>query len=496
MENKDSPPGRNKPALNPASAPAPKASPPPPPTKPIPPPAVSAPSPEPLPKAVASALKPAAADAPLPSDFLGKAASFYQMLFPLGSPQRRYGPVIVAAALLFLLLLGKCAISSALRKSPEELKAAQAKVEAETTGRLVIKSNRPNTTVEVAKVPAAADAVALKGAEEGAAEQTLSRLPPGKYTVTARSEGWPELRAETTVTAGQATEVAIHFPGGSLKLDSTPTGATVKQGKAVLGKTPLLIALLPPGENSLSLEYSSWPAVPYQAAITENQESAAAVRLPHGKLTVNSVPAGAIVVLDGKAYQKTPLFFDPVAAGPQKLTLQMKDFPSMDVSVTVVDGEEVKIRPVLATAFPVLDPAELLRAVWLPDDSRVPRATTGIYRPKNDVVKNLRREWLYSGWLRKIFRYSGPVKSYDDASGRLEFAEQKSELARYRVVAQVKSGTPSSLPVAPKKDSKDKEPPVVLAVYGRLTGVEEPAWPARVITLELSDAEFLPEGTP
>jgi len=141
----------------------------------------------------------------------------------------------------------------------------------------------------------------------------------------------------------------------------------------------------------------------------------------------------------------------------------------------------------------LLDPAELLRAVWLPDDSRVPRATTGIYRPKNDVVKNIQREWLYNRWQHKIYRYSGPVKSYDPASGQVEFAEQKSELARYRVVVQVKPGTQSPVPL--KKDAKDKEP-VVLAVYGRLTAVEEPAWPSRVITFELTDADFLPEGTP
>ena len=393
-----------------------------------------------------------------------------------------------------VLLLGAAGCS----KSPEEVKAAQAKVEAETTGRLHIKSNRPNTAVAAIKVPAAADATAAKGAEEGAAEQTLSRLPPGKYAVTARSEGWPDIRVEATVTAGQTAEVDIHFPSGSLKLDTDPTGATVKLGKTnILGKTPLTIPQLPVGETALSLEYPGWPAVPYQAAIVENQETAATVRLPHGRLTVDSFPAGAIVVLDGKAYQKTPLFFDPVAAGPKKLTIQLKDFPSLEVTATVVDGQEVKIRPVLATGFPLIDPAELLRDLWIPDDpSKITtgfNSTTGIYRPKNDVVKNIQRERLYNRWQHKTYRYAGPVKSYDAASGKLEFAEQKSELARYRVLAQVKPGTKSPLPV--QKDAKDKAP-VVLAVYGRLSAVEEPSWPSRVITLELTDADFLPEDTP
>ena len=386
-------------------------------------------------------------------------------------------PVILVA----VLVLGACS------KSPEEVKAAKAKVEAETTGRLFVKSNLASATLKVVSADGSA--------REGTANQPLPALPPGRYILTASQEGWPEVKGEATVLTGQTAEVALNFPSGSLKLDTDPTGATVKQGKTViLGKTPLVIPQLPVGECPLSLEYLSWPAVPYKAVITENQETAATVRLPHGRLTVDSFPAGAIVVLEGKAYQQTPLFFDPLAAGPKKLTLQMKDFPPLEVSVTVVDAQEVKIRPVLATGFPVLDPAELLRAVWLSDDSRVPRATTGIYRPKNDVVKNIQREWLYNRWQRKIYRYTGPVKAYDATNGRVEFAEQKSELARYRVVAQVKPGTPSPVPV--KKDAKDKEPPVVLSVYGRLTAVEEPAWPARVITFELTDADSLPEGTP
>lgn len=493
MEPKDPAPGRNKPALNPASAPAPKTSAPPP-TKPLPSPAAGAPPSAATPEPAAPAPQaPAGQQAgTVPPDLGTKLTAYYNILFTPGSPHRRYGPLIVAVAVLFFLLLGKCAITAAFTKSPEQIKAAQAKHLAETTGTLVVKSNRPNTMLEAMPVPAAPEA-AVKGAEEGAAEQTLAALPPGKYTLTARSEGWPDLKQDVQVDAARTTEVTFHFKSGALKLDTDPTGTTVRLGKLVLGKTPLLIPQLPAGECQLTLEYQSWAAVPYKTVITENQETAATVHLPHGKLTVDSVPAGATVVLEHRSYQKTPLFFDPISAGPKKVTLQMKDFPPLEVSVTVVDGEETKIRPALGTAFPVLDPAELLRAVWLPDDSTVLRATTGIYRPKNDVVKNLRREWLYNVWLRKIYRLSGPVKSYDAASGRLEFAEQKSELARYRVVAQVKAGTKS--PVPPKKDPKDKEP-VVLAVYGRLTAVEEPAWPARVITFELSDADFLPEETP
>ncbi|MES1168678.1 MAG: hypothetical protein ABUL61_05870, partial [Oleiharenicola lentus] len=114
-------------------------------------------------------------------------------------------------------------------------------------------------------------------------------------------------------------------------------------------------------------------------------------------------------------------------------------------------------------------------------------AITGIYRPKNDVVKNLHRERLYNNWLRKMYRISGTVKSYDAASGKVEFAEQKSPQSRYRVLVQTRPGANPGRTLG--KDA-------TLAVYGRLTAVEEPSWPGRVITLELSDADFLPEAAP
>lgn len=428
---------------------------------------------------------------PPASSGLAKAKAAYDRLFPPESPRRKAGPWVVIAAVLIVLLVAKCAVSSAGDKISAVSQTIAEEKRVRTTGVLLVKSNRPEATVEATRLASADDPSTDR--VNGTLGQALPNLTPGKYTVKLRAEGWPDALGEVDVPPGQQTEATVNFKAGALRLETVPAGATVKLGKTVLGKTPLLVPQLPPGENSLSLEYLSWPAVPHQVTITENQETAATVRLPHGRLVVDSFPAGATVVLQGKAYNKTPLFFDPIAVGPHKLTLQLKNFPPMEISADVADGAETKVRPILGTAFPLLDPAALLSAVWLPDDSNVARITTGLYKPRNDVVKNLRRDWLYNGWLNKTYRYSGPIKAYDAATGRVEFAEQKSDLARYRLVALVKPGTPS--PVPPRQDPKDKTP-VVLALYGRLTDVDEPAWPGRVITLELTDAEFLPDGTP
>ena len=382
-----------------------------------------------------------------------------------------------------LLVTGLAACS----KSPEQVKVEVAKHEAETTGRLVVKSNRPGATVEATLVPAAG---AAPVAAKGNAGQTLPGLPAGKYAVTLHAEGWPDAHGEATVTVGAQAEATINFKSGSLRLDSDPAGATVSLAGAVLGKTPLAVPQLPVGECKLSVTYLNWPAVPVKITIAENAETAESVRLPHGKLTVETIPAGAMILLGGKAYSKTPLFFDPLPAGPTKLTLQAKDFPPLEVSVTVDDRGDVKVSRELGSGFPELDPPALLLAVWVPDDpNRLAPAlegATGPSKPRNEIVKNLNRKRLYENWLRKTYRYAGTVKAYDQGKGRVEFAEQAGDLAKYRVLADLSVAARSDKDLVAKLAKG-----ATLSLYGRLDAVEEPRWPSKVITFEISAAEPL-----
>ncbi|MDI1251266.1 MAG: carboxypeptidase regulatory-like domain-containing protein [Lacunisphaera sp.] len=398
----------------------------------------------------------------------------------------RFLPLAWALAALLVAGLGGCG------KSPEEVKAAKAVEVAQTTGSLVVKSNRANTTVDATLLapPGAAAPAVVKGTDEGAAEQTLAALPPGKYAVTARSAGWPEVQTEATVEAGRTTDLAVTFKGGSLRLASEPSGATVKQGNAVLGKTPLVLPSLPPGECKLTLEYPSWPVVSLQTTITVDGETTETVRLPHGKLTVESTPSGATVLLGGKPAGQTPLRLERFPAGTRKLTLQGKDFPPLEISVTIEDRGDVKVSPQLGSGFPLLEPEAVLRAVWVPHDPNrlAPPVdgTTGPSQPRNGIIKNLNRKRLYETWLRKTYRFSAVVKSYEPKSGQVEFVEEQCALSKYRVLANLSVEAQGGTDLAPLLTKG-----ATFTLYGRLSAVEEPRWPGKVITFEFSAAEPL-----
>jgi hypothetical protein len=145
----------------------------------------------------------------------------------------------------------------------------------------------------------------------------------------------------------------------------------------------------------------------------------------------------------------------------------------------------------LGEYFPLLDAEALLRGIWVPDDpNRIapPDGITGPYQPQNGIVKNLNRKRLHQTWLNKRYHFSAIVKSYDAASGKLEFVEQENAFSKYRVTAVL---TPES-----RKDPVLATPPakgvtLTLSLYGLLTAVEEPRWPSKVIRFDLTGAELL-----
>lgn len=467
-----------------SSPPSPSVPPPTPPTsKPIPPPAPAArpalttktPSAAPAPSRPAPPAETAAAPAPPPSE-PRKLPGLYDSLFPIGSPLRRFGPVILVAIVVVVLFLGKCAMSHSSRKTVQG-------PDPKTTGRLQAKANLANVTIAATRLAAPGDV--STASFSGATDQPLSGLPPGKYTVVAHADGWPEVHEEATVEVERTTDVLINFKGGSLRLDSDPTGATVRSGATVLGRTPLVIPQLPPGACQLTLEYPFWPLGTFNTTISEGVESTGLVHLPYGKLTVETALPGTTVLIGKRVLGKTPLTVDPFPAGTRKLTLQAKDFPSMEVPVTLEDHGDVKLRPMLGAVFPVLDPAVLLRSVWVrEDEDRLApplEGVTGAFQSRNGIVKNLNRKLLSENWLQKRYRFTAIVKGYDPANGQIECVEQPNELSKFRIVAILAPDIrgDSDLIAQLVKGAS-------LTLYGRLNAVEEPRWPSKVIMLEYS----------
>jgi serine/threonine protein kinase len=83
-------------------------------------------------------------------------------------------------------------------------------------------------------------------------------LPPGRYTLFFHNEGWPDDRAEISVTAGESVPVDYTFPHGSANVTSVPDGAEIFFGARSLGNAPVTVDL-PLGKQKLTARLPDFP---------------------------------------------------------------------------------------------------------------------------------------------------------------------------------------------------------------------------------------------
>jgi hypothetical protein len=89
---------------------------------------------------------------------------------------------------------------------------------------------------------------------EGQLPDKLENLPVGDYLITVAQEDWKLSPMAVTIHDHDNIDKEIKFPYASVSIVSTPPGATVRDGRTVLGKTPLSLTQLRPRDLHLSLD--------------------------------------------------------------------------------------------------------------------------------------------------------------------------------------------------------------------------------------------------
>ena len=99
--------------------------------------------------------------------------------------------------------------------------------------------------IAVTSVPAGAEIFA-DGQRAGVAPVELA-LAEGAHELIARYRTWPEQKRTVQADRAQPGAAEFEFPDGSVKITSSPGGATVFANGVELGRTPLLVEDLEPG---------------------------------------------------------------------------------------------------------------------------------------------------------------------------------------------------------------------------------------------------------
>nr|CBH39401.1 hypothetical secreted protein, containing PEGA domains [uncultured archaeon]CBH39888.1 hypothetical secreted protein, containing PEGA domains [uncultured archaeon] len=189
---------------------------------------------------------------------------------------------------------------------------------------------------------------------------TLQGQVPGYHTVELSLAGYEKWSKEVYVTAGETKQVhATLTPKqqppttGTIRIDSTPSGATVElDGQTFVGPisaTPATIPNLDPGRHTVKLSldgYYDWG--PKEVDVTAGETTPVhATMTPKptptpppttGAISVQSSPSGATIKLDDYIGPRTPHTFTTVSPGHHKLVLSLDGYYDWKTNVDVEAG--------------------------------------------------------------------------------------------------------------------------------------------------------------
>lgn len=169
-------------------------------------------------------------------------------------------------------------------------------------------------------------------------------LLPGEYQVRASARGYEALVTAVTVDEreNQTLEMQLQALPGRVSVDSTPQGASVQVDGAAVGRTPLVDLPLPAGEYSLRLEEARHLPLEQTLQVIgrdEQQQLALELAPAWAMVTVDSLPPGASILLDGEPAGTTPATVE-VLQGEHQLILQMPAFADWQKALRIKAGAD------------------------------------------------------------------------------------------------------------------------------------------------------------
>jgi hypothetical protein len=172
-------------------------------------------------------------------------------------------------------------------------------------------------------------------------------LLPGEYGVSAKAEGYQPLITTVDVddSDSQILELSLQALPGLISIDSTPQGASVTVDGESVGKTPLVDLPLPQGEHQLELEETRHQPLTQTLQVTGRsvqQKIALQLAPAWAMVTIDSVPTGASILLDGEAAGTTPTTVE-VLQGEHQLMLQLPSFADWQKTLRIEASKDLDL---------------------------------------------------------------------------------------------------------------------------------------------------------
>jgi hypothetical protein len=137
---------------------------------------------------------------------------------------------------------------------------------------------------------------------DGDVPDKLEKLPVGDYVLTATQGDWN--LAPTTITIKDRDNIQkdIKFPYAKLSLTSVPPGATVRNGRDVIGQTPLALNQLHPGDMHLTVDLPPYTLQHVDIHLPDFGNVTKSVTMPQGKDFIAASGMPMVWIPDGGGF--------------------------------------------------------------------------------------------------------------------------------------------------------------------------------------------------
>ncbi len=179
-------------------------------------------------------------------------------------------------------------------------------------------------------------------------------LPPGEHSVIVELAGHEEQAVPVNLVVGQTASASAELVQilGTLKVDGTPAGATVRLGDEtgeVLGTLPSELSL-PPGPHVLVVSAEGFRTARQvvQVSAATPARTAVDLELVTGKLVVDALERDALVEIDGQAAGFTPAVLE-VPTGKHVVRVSLRGFRPYEAEVEVSEERSTSLEVQLRT---------------------------------------------------------------------------------------------------------------------------------------------------
>jgi formylglycine-generating enzyme required for sulfatase activity len=143
---------------------------------------------------------------------------------------------------------------------------------------------------------------------QGTIPDKLAALPIGDYTLSVTQEDWTLPPMPLNIADHAATNKDIRFPYAKVTITSTPGGATVRDGRTVLGTTPLTLPPVRPKELHLTVDLAPYTLQTLDLPVGDFATINKNVELPLGKDFIASCGMAMVWIPDGGFWAAKYLF--------------------------------------------------------------------------------------------------------------------------------------------------------------------------------------------